>query len=153
MPMQIHQRIFLTLLIALLALVGVVVTRDRSNGASPGSSSVPGAGQSIVSIEQLQTAESLAPLATGPDEQSLARDALRLADHEVDLAFNAELAEAASQPAPSNPQIRAIRERIAASEKQVADGDGEVARLTKLIAAAREDQKGALTQQLELAKA
>jgi small-conductance mechanosensitive channel len=153
--MQIHQRIFLILLIALLALVGVgvVVTRDRSNGGSPGSSSVPGAAQSLVNMEQLQTSESLAPLATGPDEQSLARDALRLADHEVDLAFNAALAEAASQSPLSNPQIRAIRERIAASEKLVADGDAAVARLTKLLAAAREDEKGALTQQLDLAQA
>ena len=153
--MQIQHRIFLILLVALLALVGVgvVVTRDRSQGSGPGSSSVPGAAQSIVSIEQLQTAESLAPLATGPDEQNLARDALRLADHEVDLAFNAALAEAASQPPPSNPQIRAIRDRIAALEKQVADGDAEVARLTKLLAAARENEKEALTQQLELAQA
>src|SRR5260370_36363243 len=100
---------------------------------------------------QLQTAQSLAPFATGPEEQGLARDALRLADHEVELAFAAALYEAALQPPPSSPQIRAILERIATSEKQVADGDAEVARFAKLLAAAHDNEKRALTQQLELA--
>ena len=153
--MQSHQRTFLIVLIGLLVLVGVgvVVTTDRSNRAGPVSSSAPGASQSPVNMRQLQTAQSLAPFASGPDEQGLARDALRLADHEVDLAFTAALYEAASQPPPSSPAIRAILERIAASEKQVAEGDAEVARLTKLLAAAHDIEKRVLTQQLELAKA
>ncbi len=153
--MQSHQRTFLIVLIGLLVLVGVgvVVTTDRSNRAGPVSSSAPGASQSPVNMRQLQTAQSLAPFASGPDEQGLARDALRLADHEVDLAFTAALYGAASQPPPSSPAIRAILERIAASEKQVAGGDAEVARLTKLLAAAHDTEKRALTQQLELAKA
>ncbi len=153
--MQSHQRTFLIVLIGLLVLVGVgvVVTTDRSNRAGPASNSAPGASQSPVNMRQLQTAQSLAPFASGSEEQGLARDALRLTDHEVDLAFTAALYEAASQPPPSSPAIRAILERIAASEKQVAEGDAEVARLTKLLAAAHDTEKRALTQQLELAKA
>jgi small-conductance mechanosensitive channel len=150
-----HQRLFLIALVALLALagVGVVVTSDRGNRSAPLSNRQPGAAQSPVDMRPMQTAEALAPLATGPDEQGLARDALRLADHEIDLAFTAALYEAASQPPPSNPQIRAILQRIAAAEKQVADGDAEVARFTKLLAAARDNEKRSVSQQLELAKA
>ena len=153
--MQPNQRTFLIVLIALLALVslGVVATKDQGNRTNLGSKGGPGDSQPSVDMTQLQAAQSLAPLATGPDEQGLARDALRIADHEVDLAFNAALADAASQPPLSSPQIRAILARIATAEKQVAEGDAEVARFTKLLAAAHDNEKAALTRQLELAKA
>jgi small-conductance mechanosensitive channel len=153
--MQPNHRTFLIVLIALLALVGVgvVATKDQGNRTNLGSNGGPGGSQPPVDMTQLQAAQSLAPLATGPDEQGLARDALRIADHEVDLAFNAALADAASQPPPTSPQIRAILVRIATAEKQVAEGDAEVARFTKLLAAAHDNEKAALTQQLELAKA
>jgi hypothetical protein len=153
--MQSHQRIFLIVLIVLLALagLGLVVTSDWANRADSVSNRQLSAAQSPVDMRPIQTAEALAPLASGPDEQGLARDALRLADHEIDLAFTAALYEAASQPPPSNPQIRAILVQVASAEKQVADGDAEVARFTKLLATARDNEKGAVSQQLELAKA
>jgi small-conductance mechanosensitive channel len=154
-PMQSHQRTFLIVLIVLLVLAGVgaMLTNDRGNRSVSVSNRLPSAAQSPVDMRALQTARTLAALATGADEQGLARDALRLADHEIDLAFTAALYQAASQPPPSNPQIRAILERIAAAEKQVADGDADVARFTKLLATARDNEKRAVSQQLELAKA
>jgi small-conductance mechanosensitive channel len=47
--------------------------------------------KSIVSIEPWQTANTLLSLAVSAEEQELARNALRLADHEVDQAFGAAL--------------------------------------------------------------
>src|SRR5258708_39166483 len=112
--MQSHERTFLIVLIGLLVLVGlgVVVTTDRSNRAGPVSNSAPGASQSPVNMRQLQTAQSLAPFASGSEEQGLARDALRLADQEVDLPFTAAPYEAPSHPPPSSHPIRATLQRI-----------------------------------------
>ena len=91
-------------------------------------------------------------LAATPEEQDLGRDALQKADHEVDFAFAAALAQAGSQPVPSTPEIKEIQDRISKATQQVAEMDAEVARLTKLLAGAKDSQKEDLTQQLDLAK-
>ena len=103
-------------------------------------------------LTPFRTAQSLAQLASTPQEQDLARDVLRKADHEVDFAFAGALYNASSQPIPSTPEIKAILERISTSEKEDADLDADVARLTKLVAGAKDNQKEALTQQLDLTK-
>ncbi len=151
--MQSHQRTFLIVLIALLVLggAGLLITSDSGNRAIHGPDRQAGP-QSDVDLHPIQTAQALAPLA-GPDEQGLARDALRLADHEIDIAFTSALEEAAAQPIATSPEIRAILERIGATEKSVAEMDAEIARLTKLIASVSENQKTVLSRQLDLAKA
>jgi small-conductance mechanosensitive channel len=153
--MQSNQRIILIVLLALLAIggLGVLVTSDWANRTALVLRRRPAAAQSPVDMRPLQTARALAPLATGTEEQGLARDALRLADHEIDLAFTGALYEAASQPLPSTPEIRGILDRIAVAEKRVSDGDAEVARFTKVLAGARDNEKSAASLQLELAKA
>jgi small-conductance mechanosensitive channel len=152
--MQSHQRMLLIGLIVLLALAGLGVLLTGDWGSRAVSSRLQSnTTQSVVDMRPLQTARSLAPLASGTDEQGLSRDALRLADHEVDLAFAAALYQATLQPPPRTPQIRAILDRIAAAEKQVADGDADIARLTKLAADARPNEKQTASEQLELAKA
>src|SRR6267378_572829 len=148
--MKPHERILLIILGLLLAGTGagLVVTSDW--GSRPVSSGGP---QSPVDMHQMQTAMALAPLAVSAEEQERARDALRLADHEVDMEFAAALREATSQPVPSTPEIRAILERISKAKKSVAEIDAGVARITKLLEAATANQRQALAQQLELAKA
>jgi small-conductance mechanosensitive channel len=57
-----------------------------------------GAGRkTIVNISPWQTAEALAPLAVTVEEKEFARDAERLADHDVDQAFAAALRQATLQ--------------------------------------------------------
>jgi small-conductance mechanosensitive channel len=150
-----NQRILLIIVGVLLAgtAAGLVITSDWGSRAVPLGRPQTRATQSPVDMHQMQTAMALAPLAATSEEQDRARDALRMADHEVDFEFAAALYRAASQPVPSTPEIRAILERIANAEKGVADLDAEVSRLTKLAAAAKGNQKQALDQQLELAKA
>ncbi|MGB7265991.1 MAG: mechanosensitive ion channel domain-containing protein [Terracidiphilus sp.] len=54
-----------------------------------------GAGaQSLVDLQPWQTAQALAPLAVSAEENEYAREAERLADHEVDQAFAAALRQA-----------------------------------------------------------
>src|ERR1700677_897222 len=60
----------------------------KAQGNSPGN---------LVDQRPWQTIESLAPLAVSAEEQSLAREAERLADHEVDQAFALALRQAALQ--------------------------------------------------------
>ncbi len=56
-----------------------------------------GAPKSIVDLSPWQTAQALAPLAVSAEETEYAREAERLADHEVDQAFAAALRQATAQ--------------------------------------------------------
>jgi small-conductance mechanosensitive channel len=141
-------------LIALLVLTGaglVVTTEWGARTVAPASSPANSA-QSPVDLQQFHNAQSLAQLAATPQEQDLARDVLRKADHEVDFAFAAALSTAASQPVPSTTEIKAVLERISKGEQEDGELNADVARLTKLQAGAKETQKEALTQQLDLTK-
>lgn len=153
--MKSHQRIFLIVLVVLLAITcaGLILTSEWSTRTVSLAKRPPVRSQSPVDMRQFQMAQALAAVAATPEEQDLARDALHMADHEVDFAFASALYQAASRPVPSTPEIKAILERISKAEQSVADDDANIARLTKLLAGAKEDQKQALTQQLELAKA
>src|SRR5579859_2073497 len=84
----------LVLLLTLLALLALSLvfawtTRDAMGNLSFLSSKDNSAGlkKAIVDIRPWQTAQALAPLAVTAEETEFARDAERLADHEVDQAF------------------------------------------------------------------
>ena len=153
--MNSYQRVFLIALIALLALtgVGVVLTSEWGHRATSLANHTETTSQSPVDLGQFRTAQSLAVFAATPEEQDHARDALRMADHEVDFAFASALYQASSKPVTATPEIKEVLDRISMAEKSVADLDAEIARLNKLLTAAKENQKETLAQQLELAKA
>ena len=153
--MKFYHRVFLGIFGVLIALTcaGIVLTSDWGNRAVSRQKSQTGAEQSPVDMRQIQTARALVPLASTPDEQSLAHDALRMADHEVDFEFTAALYQAASQPVPSTAEIKAILARISAAQKKVAELNVEISRVNKLLAAAKESEKDALQEQLDLANA
>src|SRR6266481_1497826 len=79
----------------------------------------------------LQSARQMASAADTADEQPLAAEALRLADHELDQAFASALREAAatSAPAPSGP-LKALSDRITQLKKRVAVEQARIAKLT-----------------------
>jgi small-conductance mechanosensitive channel len=152
--MQSSQRAVLIILIALLVLTGAglfVTTewgaRTVSTGPSPSI-----AAQSPVDLGPFRSAQALSQLAATPEEQDLARDVLRKADHEVDFAFASALYDASSQHIPSTPEIKSILERISKGEQEDNELSAEVARLTKELAGAKDAQKESLTQQLDLTK-
>src|SRR6266568_2475112 len=96
--------VFLLVLVALLALCLVFswTTRDAMGHLSflnrknrnPG---VDGSKRTVVDLRPWQTAQALAPLAVTAEEKEFARDAERLADHEVDQAFASALRQATLQ--------------------------------------------------------
>ena len=93
-------------------------SRQNSAGAPPS-----------VDRSLLVTAMQLVASAATPDEQAQAREAWRLADHELDLAFAAALRQAETEAAAelaSNTKLRQLsdninklKDRVAADKKQV----------------------------------
>src|SRR6478672_6262499 len=121
--MQSNQRAILIILIALLAVTGAGLALTTEWGArnvtqTARSSKVA---QSPVDLSQFRNAQALAELAATPEEQDLARDALRKADHEVDFEFAGALYSATARPVPSTPEIKAILERISNDEGEAAE--------------------------------
>src|SRR5579859_3848732 len=118
-----------TLLVILLVacLVFYYSTRDSAAPAAARNSSAEG--QPLVDTTLLQNAVNMAGLAATPDEQTQAREAWRLADHELDLRFAAAIldAEAAAAAPPTGPlrqlsdRITQLQARVDADKKRVAD--------------------------------
>ncbi len=117
-----------------------------------GSLALPPA-QLLVDQTPLKIAQRLAPLTTLPEERPMAQEALRLADHEVDLAFAAALRDAAQHPPPLSPEAKEIQARLQKAEKALASDQAQVAQLTAADAKATGDKKDALDDQLDLANA
>jgi small-conductance mechanosensitive channel len=149
-----NRRAILIGLIVIFGLTGtgIVLTTEWGARTVTSSRASQKVAQSPVDLSQFHNTQTLAQMAATPQEQDLARDALRKADHEVDFVFTSALYRASSQNVVSTPEIKAILERIAKSEQENAQLDAEVARLTKLAASAKDNQKEAVTQQLDLTK-
>jgi small-conductance mechanosensitive channel len=115
--MKTPERLLVFGLVALLAVVvaGLVMTRDSTLPAPAATAKqiAPGS-EALVDQRPLQTARQLAALASTPEEKRLAQDALRLADHLVDLAFASALRETNEREKTTleTPEIKAAQERI-----------------------------------------
>jgi small-conductance mechanosensitive channel len=96
----------------------------------------------IVDQTPLKTAQQLAALATSPDERDLAKEAMRLADYEVDVAFDTALHEARLHPPPLSAEAKEIQDRLQKAEKLLnADQDRAkqlAAQIAKIPEAKRE---------------
>lgn len=107
----------------------------------------------LVDQTPLLTARGLVPLAATLEEQQLARQAVRLANHQVDLAFADAMRVAASAQTPQTPEFKELAELKGKAEAAVEAGGQLIERLGRQLAAAREPQKRNLEDQLEVAKA
>lgn len=118
--------------------------RKRASAPSP----VP-----VVDQQPLQTFQQLEKLATTREEFRLTREALRTADHEVDVAFAAALRQVRVHPPAQNPETKPFYDRVHGAEMQVKQGEGLVQKLTASFAASKGAQADAVLQQLPLAEA
>jgi small-conductance mechanosensitive channel len=120
-------------------------TRNAGTPTAPAKSA--SAGQPLVDTSLLQTAINLAASAATPDEQNEAREAWRLADHELDLRFAAAIRDAAATAArPTTGPLRQLSSRITQLQARVDSDKKQVDDLAK-------DTSGRLDQaqaQLEL---
>ena len=86
---------------------------------------------SAIDRRLLDTARQVSALAETAREQELSREAVRLADHELDQAFASAVREAAAAKPANSAALQAIRTRIADAQKHIAADQQRIARLTK----------------------
>jgi len=104
----------------------------------------------LVDESPLQTADSLATVASTADEQQIADQAVHLADQEVDLAFATALRQAQENPPPQSGSTKQLRDRVQSLESLLKNRQQEVNRLKKLDPAGTNDD---IQRQLEVAQA
>ena len=119
--------------VLVLTIVGLVLTNRPAEVDLTVQLRNPAAGTAIVvNQEPLTTARSLSNLPSIADEERLSAETVRIADHEVDLAYASALREAQEQPPTENGETRAITQQIRALQDQVRADQERVDRLKKL---------------------
>jgi small-conductance mechanosensitive channel len=140
--------VFGLLALVIVAIAALILLRDSS---SPTARSRPRRAP-LVDEQPMQTARSMATLASDREEQRYAQQALQLADHAVDLAFADALREAARHPADSTPEAKELCARVSRAEAQV-NSDQELIDSMKKEFAAAKSSGPEIQQQLDLVQA
>src|SRR4029077_5897161 len=115
-------------IIAAVALVGIIVLRYWIS-AQPPQETQKAAPMGLVDSQPLLTAQRLAAMAATPKEQEFAKDALRLSDHEVDMAFAAAFHKTTEHAPPIPAAARPILAKVQSSQQRVKADQQEIARL------------------------
>jgi small-conductance mechanosensitive channel len=155
--MKTKQKIAAMVLIALLGAGAYGLFRTGQLASVPAmnaKTAYGGAAQApIVDQTPLLTAQRLAQMPTSTEEQPFAEEALRLGDHEMDLAFAAAVRDAEEHPPVLSAEAKEIQARLQQAERAVEADKAEIARLTAAYEKAGADKKDALDDQLDVAKA
>ena len=106
----------------------------------------------VVDQRPWQTAATLAALAQSAEERELAREAERLADHEVDQAFSQSLRQASVEKPELSGKALALQQRVTELQKTIKDDEARIAELSAEVGGtpSAEASKGS---ELEVAKA
>ena len=144
--------IALVLLLA-AAVYGLIRTAQpasapRSNGKAPGTAQA-----STVDQTPILTAQKLAKMPTTEEELPFAQEALRIADHEMDLAYAAAERELEAHPPALSAEAKEIQARLKQAEDVLDADNALVEKLTAEAAKATGAKKDALEDQLVLATA
>lgn len=113
----------------------------------------------IVDQRPWQTAETLAALAESAEERDFAREAERLADHEVDQAFAQSLRQATAEVRELSGQSLVLQQRVTELQQTIKGDQARVASLTAeqtppaRASAASLNNSGIAQDDLEVAKA
>ena len=109
--------------------------------------------RSLVDQSPLKTAQQLAQLVALPEERTLAQQALRLADYEVDLAFDAALRQARLHPPALTPEAKEAQGRLQKAQKLLGADQDRTKQLAEQEPKAPESKKDALEADLIQAQA
>jgi small-conductance mechanosensitive channel len=134
------------------AITGAILTRNWASDTPPAARTAA-VRKMLVDERPLKTARNMAKLASGWEERNFANEAVRLGDHEVDLAFAGALRDAANSPAQSTPQAREMYARVSKAEALAKAGQGHIEELNKELAKASGARLDDLKDQLDLASA
>jgi small-conductance mechanosensitive channel len=132
-------------------LVGVFLTRGSMAHLSFLKGRGPATAEAgLVDQRPWQTVQALAPLAVSVEEKTLAREAQRLADHEVDQAFAQALRQASLETREVKGKAKELEKRVAYLQGVVKEDQAKVDSLT---ASAKAAGPAANTDDLDVAKA
>jgi small-conductance mechanosensitive channel len=155
--MKAKQKIAAIVLLALLGAVVYGLFRTGQPASVPSMNTRAGYGGSaqapIVDQTPLLTAQRLVQMPTSAEELPFAEEALRLGDHDMDLAFAAAVRDAEEHPPVLSAEAKEIETRLQQSERAVERDKADVARLTAAYEKADADKKDSLDDQLDVAKA
>ena len=137
------------------ALVGFALTRQTAivNPPKQKAGKTEPAQAKLVDQTPLEAAHNLANVASTAEEQKLAAEAVRIADHEVDLAFASALQQTQLHPPLENSETKELNTRIRFLEGRLQTVQEQAAHLTKLAANPGKNDAHAIQQQLEIAQA
>jgi small-conductance mechanosensitive channel len=135
-----------------VAMIGVILFRYWINPIPEQQGKQPKQ-NGLVDVQPLLTAQRVAALAGAPQEQEFAKNALRVADHEVDMAFAAALHHATEHAPPIPQAAKPILENMQAADRRVKADEKEIDRLKQLLAKAQENARPGIQDKLDLAQA
>ena len=155
--MRISQKLMAILLVLLLgATVYGLIRTTESTTVLPtnGKGKLSATAQTpLVDQSPLRTAQKLVQLADNPEEQALSREAIRLADHELDLAYESARRDVEAHPPVLSPEAKEFQSSLEkALALQKAD-QALAAQLTAEEAKASGSKKDALNDRLDEVKA
>ncbi len=155
--MKTTQKIAAIVLVLLLGAVAYGLFRTGQPAGARATSTKPASGTAaqapMVDQTPLLTAQRLVQMPTSAEEKPFAEEALRLADHEMDLAFAAAVRDAEENPPVLSAQAKEIETRLQEAEKALGADKARVAQLTVAYEKAGGDRKDSLEDQLDVAKA
>src|SRR6267154_1446508 len=155
--MKTTRKIAAIVLLLLLGAVAYGLFRTGQPASAPAMNTKSGYGgaaqASIVDQTPLLTAQRLGQMPTSTEEQPFAEEALRLGDHEMDLAFAAAVLDAEENPPVLSAQAKETEARLQKAERALDADKARVAQLTAAYEKASGDRKDALDDQLDVAKA
>jgi len=131
-------------------LIAWYVTRDSGNRLPERNKRTAINQTAPVDMRMLETANKMAALAETGDEQDQAREALHLADHELDQAFATGLRAAEAYRAPAIGPLRDLIGRINQLKTQVAADQRRIEQLSKPGASNAADQLDIVKARLAL---
>ena len=140
-------------ILAIAALIGFTLTRQAEMPGQRTGEGNSAAQAKLVNETPLETALSLANAASTAAEQQISTEAIRVADHEVDMAFAMALQQAQQHPAAQNGETKQINARIHSLETRLQQVQDNATRLTKLAAHPGKNDADTIQQQLEIAQA
>jgi small-conductance mechanosensitive channel len=152
MWMKAHQWVVTLGLLALVLGAGVALILTRQS-VQLNSSSSPSRRPPLVDEQPLKTARTVAALASEWEEQRLARQILKLADHVVDVAFSAAMRDATEHPVAATPAIKELYAHADQAQLAVKIDQDRIDQLQKKLASAKAEQRDSLQQQIDLTKA
>src|SRR6266403_919953 len=151
--MRTAQKIAATGLIVALGAVGYGIFELDHTSTVLAKKKAAAAQAAPVDQTPLKIAQQLAQMADTPEEQELAKEALRLSEYELDLSFNIALQDAEAHPEELSAEAKEIQARLHKARKFQQALQAQVDQLTAEIAKASEAKKDTLQDQLDLAKA